>query len=943
MSRLNALGGLVSTVAGLGLAVAAILAGCKGAPLQVTVARCSVLHTAGASQSCDLPADHRLSVLVVTPAAAEVSCDSDRGAVPIRSTRAVGDERVLEIELPPGATRLAVSASDGLRRARVSLTLREQAAHEPLWLTQARQLWEKNNRPREAEELLRQHLGDAVMQDGTSETRAQVLGLQAAIATERNDNEAGPLLDRAVEAARAAQVPSLEARFLLRKAWFLADEQHQFDQAKRLLIDNEPLFRQVPEQSSWRLLQLALLQQSLGNLTGALAAYTQAEKSTELFGGAAAVAELAMARAETLVLMGRLGEAQKLMHGVADSVPDLCRRGKLLTTQGWLHYLARQTLRREDHRWSELNPVPPLDAAVKFLQDCEQPADLANAMTNLAHVAVDAREALVVQHWLERAKKALPDADAKLALEWAELDGQLALWRKDFPSAMTHYERLADLGKKGNQYEAVWMALIGQAQAAQALQPMQAADLYAQAETYLDQRSLEMPLAAGRGTFLGRFERGTALYVDLLVSLGRSQDAIRVIRHARARGLWALAAIARATALSDSQRRVWEQALSNYRGVRRQLDETAAAAANEAIPQRQELEREQPQRIQELLAKLDTTLHELEPTPVAKDFRAPQPGELMLTCHPRATTGWHCFVWGDGAPQRLFLERMDEAHMGAALAEARDKLDSAQRLHVIAYGEMRKIEIHQLARLLSTQPLDERLAVDYALDLPMASVAAAARAKKALVILDPQGNVPYSRRTAGPIMQAMQQTGWDVVAHSVAVPRLGNYPGKPAETAPVDNEQLRTLLGQVSLFHYGGHSYHVSQGGWLHRLWASEGPGFLLADILTLPDAPERVLLFACNTGVSAEESGAIEGLGLAQAFLLRGSHWVIATMRPVADRVAADLALAIYRHSQEPASLLGSTPDPESMLRTARGEVLAATPDPEHRLDLASFRVFRP
>jgi hypothetical protein len=158
----------------------------------------------------------------------------------------------------------------------------------------------------------------------------------------------------------------------------------------------------------------------------------------------------------------------------------------------------------------------------------------------------------------------------------------------------------------------------------------------------------------------------------------------------------------------------------------------------------------------------------------------------------------------------------------------------------------------------------------------------------------------------------------------------------------VDVPRIRELLTNVKLFHYGGHGDYEPVG-WGHKLRIADGPGLLIGDILTLSAVPEQVLLFGCNTGHSAEENGGIEGLGLAQAFLLRGSAWVIATVREVSDQVAADMARAIYVDPPPGVGVAGFDPDPLALLRRAKQRLSKLGLDSSQREEISAFRVFVP
>jgi CHAT domain-containing protein len=77
-------------------------------------------------------------------------------------------------------------------------------------------------------------------------------------------------------------------------------------------------------------------------------------------------------------------------------------------------------------------------------------------------------------------------------------------------------------------------------------------------------------------------------------------------------------------------------------------------------------------------------------------------------------------------------------------------------------------------------------------------------------------------------------------------------------------------------------------------LLLSDGSALSLADVLGQDRMPREVVLSACESAVTGAKGVAV-GLGLAQAFLLRGTASVVATSEPVDDRVARAFAHAFY------------------------------------------------
>lgn len=815
---------------------------------------------------------------------------------------------------------------------------------EPAWLAQARDLLATDeNRTADAEKILHSQLVRAPR----PKWRAQALTLLAGIAQGAERADSLTLLDQAIGAAREADLQPLVAQNVLDKSWFLGHSLHRYDEAERLLRQEQVLLDKLPANGIWARSQQALFRRAQGDLRGAVELLKQAEARARAADESQVLPELLNQRGTTLMMMGRLQESEALLSGITASVSAPCRRGRVLSTQGWIFNIARQTLHKNHPLWPKLDPSPRLLEAEALLRKCAIPHALANVLTNRAHVAATEGRFAELDSLLTEARQFVKEPNTNLRIEWEDLAGQGALARRDAKEATLHYQSLAKLGRKTDQYESVWLSLVGLAQAAAIDDRKRALALYQQAESYLDQRALELPLGAGRGTFLARFERGTANYIELLVNQQRHAEAVTVIRHARARGLWALGALARADALPVAQRKNWEAALASYRNARRELDALNITAAQDAEGPRQRFLQEQPERMRQLLLLLEAALRTLGNASLREGFRRPAPGELWLTCHPGSGFVWHCFAWDSRAtpPRHVMLEGMGPEQMRRALLAFTNVLSPAKRLVVIAYGVMRTLDLHSLlwSNGSQPQPLDERFDVVYSLDLPWVVPSRDTNDQRALLVLDPQGRLPFNRRVAPEIAAALRESGWVVAAQIAGIDSQGNYPNKPVQVKALGGAQIRDLLPGVRLFHYGGHGDYEPVGGWGHKLRIADGTGLLVSDILTLDSVPEQVLLFGCNTGQSAEEVGGVEGLGLAQAFLLRGSAWVIATAREVSDQVAADMARAIYVAPALGTGQLALSGDPVAQLRSAKRKVSAADSSPSQREQIESFRIFVP
>ncbi|MEV0202068.1 CHAT domain-containing protein [Nonomuraea sp. NPDC050691] len=148
----------------------------------------------------------------------------------------------------------------------------------------------------------------------------------------------------------------------------------------------------------------------------------------------------------------------------------------------------------------------------------------------------------------------------------------------------------------------------------------------------------------------------------------------------------------------------------------------------------------------------------------------------------------------------------------------------------------------------------------------------------------PGGPVPGRTRHAGRVVQS---------------DALG-----PARTGPV-----MEALASADVLHLAAHGVFHARSPLLSSITLDDGP-LMAYDLLRLPRSPRLVVLSACDSGMARVPA---EGapLGLAGAFLARGTACVVAGMVPVRD----DDALAVMTLFHE---LLARGESPASALAAA-------------------------
>jgi hypothetical protein len=205
-------------------------------------------------------------------------------------------------------------------------------------------------------------------------------------------------------------------------------------------------------------------------------------------------------------------------------------------------------------------------------------------------------------------------------------------------------------------------------------------------------------------------------------------------------------------------------------------------------------------------------------------------------------------------------------------------LQGARRVRLSAWGATAGPPPEALrARVLS-----------YGLDVPgTPPESAVPERRSAWVVLDPERDAQATREAGPAVTKHLEEAGFRV--RTLA-------PGQASKAA------LEEALSSpdTTLFHYGGHAVQAGADGLEAHLRLAGGDRLTAADILSLPRVPPWVVLLGCETGRPSSEDG---GLGLAQAFLLRGARVVVASDRPVHDTTAATVAALLYTESSAPGS----------------------------------------
>lgn len=626
-----------------------------------------------------------------------------------------------------------------------------------------------------------------------------------------------------------------------------------------------------------------------------------------------------------LLEVGRFREAAELFArlGRPGSRRGSCERAELLNNQAWAALLGREAGE------SFPDPTPLFAEALRTYGTCDRfvTADRLNILINLAWAHLQEGRLWQAKALLAETRVLVQSAASFYKLWWHDLEARIALEERP-AEALRLFERLEEIALAAGSSADPSRAVFGQARAHQALRnPAAALEALRRAEALLDGQSLQVPLHEGRETFIATRQGIVSLHIDLLLAQGRNGEALDVARHARSRMLRQMERSDRLANLTSDRREQWERLLREYQQRRQALEKEAQddwALPTDQLRRQQAARQADADTAQRLL---DRAFLLLGDSGDRRQEPPPRPGELILTYHslpplPGQPHRWVGFA-ADGRSLRVHPFDLPPGDLPGPeelsrrlLLPFRPSILRAQRLRILPGGPLQGVDFHALP--FAGDPLLARLPVAYGLDLPVPPGPAEPSGRRALLVTDPQGDLPGAREEARTVHEILgsQAPPWAVEELAAAA----------ASTAAV-----RDRLADADLLHYAGHGTFSGFGGWESSLHLAGETRLTLGDLLALGRVPAWVVLSACDGGRSSAGTP-VEGLGLAHAFLLAGSRAVIASTRPADDRTVPVLFAELYR-------LWDREPDPAAALR--RAQLAWRQRDPG--ADWSAFRLVEP
>lgn len=565
--------------------------------------------------------------------------------------------------------------------------------------------------------------------------------------------------------------------------------------------------------------------------------------------------------ADTLLRLGRWDEAiAQHASALEPAVDTPCFGARVRSNLGWARFLAAE----RGHAVDLAQAVGELDEALAAFASCNgYEADRAQAALHRGLVALFLGDLDAAAAALGSCRAAADGLSSEARLWLLEAEARLAAAQGEPARAVALRGTQLAAAQQSLSLEMEWRAMVGLAEGRRDRGDADGAlQAWAEARSLFRAHAALAPAHEGREGFLGGWERAVAGEVGLLLALGREAEAFATVRRFRASYL-------RSQVAADPGAADWEPIREEYARLRQHAAALAQGSWALSADEHAARQRERADLLADAQRFLDA---QMGATATAdQPLRPPRPGELLLAWMPLGDTVV-AFAAAPGSLQvRTFDARAEPSSWLAALGPA---LRAAQRVTLLPAGALRAVDFGALP--FDGEPLALARPLAIGLDLPARPPRSEAP-RRAVVLADPAGDLPGARQEADEVARALEAAGLSVQA------QVG---------AQVSREAVVSALADADLVHYAGHG-RADDAAWMSALVLAEGVQFTAADALASPRAPRAVVLSSCETAQTADS--AVEGLGVAQAFVLAGADAVVGAVEPVPDEVARTFSTSLY------------------------------------------------
>lgn len=889
-------------------------------PLHVELSGCAAVD---GEAVCTLARDGRVRVYVASRDGATFALRGSDGRaldVPPNVATLQHEGTLYALTLPPEATELRVRAkgSPATVEGFAEATVRFRPEQPLPWLEEARAASARGERaaalaiyrPRTASTDHR----EAAIAAGQAARAELALG---------HVEESARLFRLAIEHDRASGRTSDAVDDSLALSFALVDRSHHFAEARAVLAGVRDLLPRYADGRVRAPYYEGVLASELGDRREALRRFREAEQGANRLGLVRLERQARNAIALELDLLGRYEEAlaaRRAQEHDLEAEGDRCGLVALRSGIGFGLLMIASTRHDDATLVREASSVLELAESDRGCDD-----NYLHAVT-LGHRAL----AELLGGRPQQARKALAQARARVSeppigegFFWLDLEARIALAQREPARARKLFAELEARALALVRPQDAWRGAYGRGVALEALgRHEEALEAYATAEDRLDDAGASIPLGEGRARFLADREKSAAAGIALLVHARRVEEALAWSRRARRRVVASLESAVGFGAREGASRAALDRAFASYIEERARLEEEAASDWKLALRDLEVATSRRHQREDALRGAIEVLVsavpHGARARPASLELATK---ELAIVLHPAPGGGYFAFAKDQAGVEVATIAAVDARASAEALSEAllrpfARKVAASDRVRWFVPGALASLDLHALP--FEGNPLAARVATSYALDLQALPEPVATSVPRALVVGDPERNLPHARRELQETAEALGG-------------RLGLQVDVREGRAATQPEVLRLLEG-AALVHYAGHATYGGEDGWSSTLPLAAGGHLAIADVFALHRAPRQVVLSGCEAAKNDTESPG-ETLGVAQAFVMAGTAEVVAPARVVSDATSLAFARALY------AELQGGPPFDLAAAAARAARRLRSTSE---GTDWANFRVYR-
>jgi tetratricopeptide (TPR) repeat protein len=657
--------------------------------------------------------------------------------------------------------------------------------------------------------------------------------------------------------------------------WALVHIQQRYGEARTLLEDMNRYGKTYPEGNVWLDYHVGLLASDTADVRTALEKYRSAERGARRLGLAVMRDSAADEVARVLTRIGSPAEAVTIARELPTPAEPCARATRALNIGEALME------RAADHQTQ--SPEPEVTAALADARAatlaCPDPHRRLLALVYSAEYALQVGDDAEAGRWVRAVEEAPPERDVLRSSRRADLMGRWQLHKGNPQAALASFQNEISGARAAGLLEETFRGEVGAGRSLLAMgRRRPAVGHLKEAQEAMEQMLSGIPLAEGRGNFLGGHDDGVRYLVSALVEGGAVGEALRAARWARSIELVHAARLDRLARLPMEATREWDAALGRYQRIRAEVEREAEQDWTVPRASLATLRAARQLRAEQARTTLDDAYRLLSQGGASgPDLSSPAPGEVHIVLFPGPDT-WFAFA---ATAQGVTVRRVAASSFAAPgeaekiLASFSRELGSARRVRFFPYGAANDIDWQAVP--WRGRPLLFAMEVEYVLDVgPRMVPDPGHESPQALIVSNPTGDLPAANQEADAV--AGHLSGWNLT-------RLDGPAATRAATL--------AALSKARLFHYAGHAEVSGSVGLASALVLRGDARIELGDLLAAPRVPEVVVLSACDA--AATVAGRPSLMGLAQAFIAAGARVAIAPTRPIRDDQARTLMALFY------------------------------------------------